>query len=133
MKKWTLTVFTLALIPFAIAHEGHNKTPGTLEAPHGGQVKGSSDHYFELVPGPQGFQLFPFDHDFKPVSLNSFEIDGTLHFPKQKKPQTLTLTPQGSHWESQVESKGYHRYTLKLKVKYQSKIENLQFTVETQN
>ncbi len=58
MKSLLTTLATLIIGLTAFAHEGHDKTPGTLTAPHGGQLKGTSQLYVELVSDSAGL-IFP--------------------------------------------------------------------------
>ncbi len=114
------------------AHEGHDKTPGALSAPHGGQLKGTSQIYVELVADPSGFKLYTVDHDLKPISVKDVKIEGSLKMPKQKQAEKINFVQAESFFEAKVNSKGTHRYNVDLKTTYKGKNESVSFTVEPQ-
>lgn len=126
----TLTIFLFGLS--TLAHEGHDKTPGTITAPHGGQLKGTSQLYVELVSDSSGFKLYTVDHDLKTIPTKDVKIEGTLKLPKQKQSEKLAFVTSESFLESKVNAKGTHRYTVELKVIYNGKTESVFFTVEPQ-
>lgn len=132
MKLILLALVILALGTSVWAHEGHNKTPGALVSPHGGQIKGTSQLYLELVTDSQGLKLYTLDHDLKSLPANEVKIEGSLKWPRQKKSEKLNLAVQSSFFESKVDAKGSHRYTVDLKVTFKNKIESVSFTVEPQ-
>ncbi len=125
----TMTLF-FSLVTFS--HEGHDKTPGALSAPHGGQIKGTSQLYLELVSDKNGFKIYTIDHDLKTIPIKEVKIEGTMKLPKQKKSEKLPLMTSESFLESKVDAKGSHRYTVDLKVTYKGKTENVSFNVEPQ-
>ncbi len=125
-----LTAFALSLT--AYSHEGHDKTPGMLTAPHGGQLKGTSQLYVELVSDSGGFKLYTVDHDLKALPIQEVKIEGTAKLPKQKQSQKLVLTLSESFMEAKVDAKGSHRYIVELKVTYKGKTESVSFNVEPQ-
>jgi hypothetical protein len=125
-----LASFIFALQLFA--HEGHNKTPGSLTAPHGGKIKGTSQLYIELVSDSKGFKLYTYDHDLKTIPVKEVKFDGKVKFPKQKKVETIKFNNSESFFEAVVDAKGTHRYTVDLKVKYIGKTESISFNVEPQ-
>lgn len=131
MRK-LLTVFIGCLLTsvLSFAHEGHNKTPGSLAAPHGGKVKGTSELYIELVSDAEGFKIYLFDHDMKAIPSKDLKIDATIQFPKKSKSETIKLTQADDFYGAKVDSKGAHRYTLELKIGFAGKTEKLSFTVE---
>jgi hypothetical protein len=115
----------------AFAHEGHDKTPGSVTAPHGGQLKGTSQLYVELVPSTSGVKLYAVDHEMKSIAIKDVKIEGTVSLPK-KKAEKLTLKASESYLEAKVDAKGAHRYTLDLLVGYKGKTETVSFNVEPQ-
>lgn len=132
MKRLILSLaLTLHLSP-ANAHEGHDKTPGALAAPHGGVVKGTEHIVLELVTEPEGFKIYPFDHDMKPVALNELKIEGKVSVPRRKQSDVVKLQPETDHFSSKVNAKGAHRYELDLTVSHAGKTEKIKFSVEPQ-
>lgn len=132
MKSLLTTLATLVIGFAAFAHEGHDKTPGTLTAPHGGQLKGTSQLYVELVSDSTGFKLYTVDHELKTIPVKDVKIEGTAKLPKQKQSEKLALNTSESFLETKVDAKGSHRYTVDLKVTYKGKTENVSFNVEPQ-
>lgn len=114
------------------AHEGHDKMPGAVQAPHGGTVKGTSQLYIELVNEPSGIKLYPLTHEMTPVALKDVTIAGTAEAPKKKK-ETVKFTNTDDHFEAKVDAKGAYRYTLELMTTYKGKKEKITFQVEPQN
>ncbi len=132
MKSLITTIATLIIGLSTFAHDGHNKNPGTLAAPHGGKLKGTSLLYVELVSDSTGFKLYTVDHDLKTIPIKDVKIEGTAKLPKQKQSEKLILNTTESFLEAKVDAKGSHRYTVNLKVTYKGKTENISFNVEPQ-
>ena len=131
--KSVITVLAILLTGLStFSHEGHDKTPGALTAPHGGQIKGTSQLYVELVSDASGFKLYTVDHDLKAIPVKDVKIDGSVKFPKKKQSDKLALNVSESFLESKVNAKGSHRYTVDLKVTYKGKTEGVSFNVEPQ-
>lgn len=131
MKKMA---FLLSLfIGFAAtAHEGHDKSPGQIAAPHGGVVQGTSHIYLELVSQSGGIQIFPFDHEMKPVLPKDVKIEGTMTLPKKNKSEAVKFSQDGEGFVSKIDAKGTHRYTLDVLVTHEGKKEKVKFNVEPQ-
>jgi len=133
MKSIFLIVaVTLGLGSFSYAHEGHDKMPGTLQAPHGGTVKGTSQLYIELVNEASGIKLYPLTHEMTPVVPKEVTIVATAQAPKKKK-EPVTFTSADDHFEAKVDAKGAYRYTLELTTTYKGKKEKVTFQVEPQS
>ncbi len=132
MKSLITTIATLVIGLSTFAHEGHDKTPGALTAPHGGQLKGTSQLYVELVSDSSGFKIYTVDHELKTIPVKEVKIEGTAKLPKQKQSEKLALSTSESFLETKVDAKGSHRYTVDLKVTYKGKTESISFNVEPQ-
>jgi hypothetical protein len=130
MKFLTAALLTLSLSFTAAAHEGHDKVPGTLTAPHGGKIKGTSQLYIELVSDTSGFKIYTLDHDLKSVAPCDVKIEGSTTIPKQKKSEKITLISSADFLETKFDAKGSHRYSVDLKVTFKGKTENVSFNVE---
>ncbi len=126
----------LAMVSFAFlkgfAHEGHDKMPGALSAPHGGQVKGTDHLYIELISDAEGIKLYPLTHEMKPIPLDQLKLEGTFRLPKGKKSDTLVLKKGSDYFEAKVQAKGSHRYQVDLKVTFMKATDSLSFNVEPQ-
>jgi len=132
MKTLITILATLTIGTAAFAHEGHDKTPGAVTAPHGGQLKGTSQLYVELVSDASGFKLYTVDHELKTIPVKDVKIEGSVKLPKQKQSEKLALNTSESFLETKVDAKGSHRYSVDLKVTYKGKTEGVSFNVEPQ-
>ncbi len=115
-----------------LAHEGHDKTPGALAAPHGGVVKGTDHIYLELVTESGGIKIYPLDHATKAVPFTDVKLEGKMSVPRKNKAEIIKFTVDGDHFAAKVDTKGAHRYDLNIKVTHGGKTENLKFSVEPQ-
>ena len=134
MKKLLiLSLMFVALSQVSRAHEGHDKTPGAVSAPHGGVVKGTSQLYLELVVEAGGVKIFPLSHELVALPLKDLSLKGTVKFPKSKTGQLLKFESGADSFSSSIEAKGAYRYTLDLSITYKGKTELLSFQVEPQS
>lgn len=131
--KSLITIIAILVTGLSVlAHEGHDKTPGAITAPHGGQLKGTSQYYVELISDSSGFKLYTMDHDLKAIPIKDVKIEGSMRLPKKNQSQKLSLNTSESFLETKVDAKGSHRYIVDLKVTYKGKTESLSFNVEPQ-
>lgn len=127
-----LTIFACLFSTSIQAHEGHDKTPGAVSAPHGGVVKGTSQIYLELVNEAGGIKVYPLTHDSSPIALKEVTIKGTATFPKKAKGEPVSFASGDDHFAAKVNAKGAYRYSLDLTVTYKGKQEKITFQVEPQ-
>lgn len=125
-----ITALLMTVINFSQAHEGHNKTPGSQSAPHGGQIKGTDHLYLELVSSGTGFKLYPLDHDMKAVPVKDVKVSATMSLPKKSKSEVITLTSEADAFVAVVDAKGAHRYIVNLTLTHEGKTEKIKFNVE---
>ena len=125
-------VLSLDGATFSMAHEGHDKTPGSVQAPHGGVVQGTNSIYLELISDAAGIKLFPLTHALVPIALKDVSLSATSQVPKKSK-TPVKFTEVGDHYEAKVEAKGAYRYALDVATDYKGKKEKLTFQVEPQN
>lgn len=116
----------------AQAHEGHDKTPGALAAPHGGMIKGSDHIYLELVSSAGEIKAYPLDHEMKPVPVADVKLDGKMSIPRKNKSEAVKFTAQADYFLAKVDAKGAHRYELDVTITHGGKAEKLKFSVEPQ-
>ena len=131
MKQLILAALFLAF-GTAHAHEGHDKTPGALAAPHGGQVKGTDHIYLELVSSGGEIKAYPLDHEMKPVPVADVKLDGKMSIPRKNKSEAVKFTAQADYFLAKVDAKGAHRYDLDVTITHGGKAEKLKFSVEPQ-
>ena len=83
MKKyWIVLAALLVFQSPAFAHEGHDATPGAIQAPHGGVVQGTAELYLELVNEASGIKLYPLTHDLKPIPLKEVKVEAFAQRPR---------------------------------------------------
>ena len=128
-NKLMFLMLSLMMGSYTFAHEGHNHTPGSIQAPHGGVIKGTSELYMELVSDASGLKFYPLTHELKAIPLSELKVSGTYQMPKKKK-EKLTLSSFEDHFETKVESKGAYRYALQLETIFKTKKESVTFQVE---
>lgn len=132
MRK-LISVLTTILIPsILLAHEGHDKSPGAVAAPHGGTVQVGSQIILELVSKNDGVEIYAFDHDMKPLNTKDVKVEGKMSLPKKSKAEVLKFTAEGEAFAAKINAKGTHRYTLDLVASYAGKKEKIKFSVEPQ-
>lgn len=132
MKKIILTLIMMCMPLMSFAHEGHDKTPGAVTAPHGGVMKDLKHIYLELLVDTTGIKLYPYDHDLKPVALSDIKIEALATFPKKSKAEKIVFTTEADAFSAKVDAKGAHRYTLEVTVTHQEKKDKTKFNVEPQ-
>ena len=132
MKAKLLTLAILVATQGAFAHEGHDKTPGAVSAPHGGVVEGTKSMYWELANDSNGVRIYPLTHELAPIGLKDLSVTAQAIFPKKSKAEVVKLEPGSDHYVAIVDAKGAHRYTLELSSTYQGKKEKVKFQIEPQ-
>lgn len=131
MKNLLLILVALLAVTGAYAHEGHDSTPGAIQAPNGGIVEPFKALYIEKVVESTGVKLYPLTHETQPIALKDLKVDASYTLPKGKK-QALKLTEEGDHYIAKVDAKGAYKYSLELKVSYQGKSETKVLQIEPQ-
>ncbi len=132
MKLLTFLFASLLASSFAWAHEGHDKTPGALAAPHGGLIKGTDHLYLELVSSNDVLKVYPLDHDMKAIPVADVKIDGKMSIPRKSKSEAVKFSAQADYFEAKVDAKGAHRYDLDVTATHGGKAEKVKFSVEPQ-
>lgn len=131
--KTFLGIIATTLIAFSsLAHEGHDKTPGALAAPHGGLIQGTSSLYLEMVTDKNDVKIYPLDHDSKPVPLNDVKLEAKMTVPRKGKSEKVNFMIHEDHYMATIDAKGAHRYQLDVEATYKGKKEKVKFNVEPQ-
>lgn len=131
MKTRLTFLLASVLIAFsASAHEGHDKTPGALAAPHGGIVQGTASLYLEMVTVKNEVKIYPLDHDSKALPMNDLKLEGTMVVPRKGKPEKVSFGQKDDFYVATVDPKGAHRYELNIDVTYKGKKDKVKFNVE---
>ena len=136
MREMNVCVFVVALLCFteALAHEGHDHGPGSVQAPKGGVMRSLETVHLELKAEGKALRIYPYEMDAKtqklvPADVAKFPVKATVTLPK-KKPEALELSPKGDHWEGTFDAKGAHRYALELAITQGGHNDKVKYTVE---
>lgn len=120
----------------AFAHEGHDELPGSIQAPHGGVIQTTPEHYVELVTSASGVKIYLMTHEMKPVLPSDVTVQATMQLPKKKK-EPAPIAAAGEAFEIKANSRGAHRYQLNLEItpkkNPRAKKESVTFQVEPQH
>lgn len=130
MKQLKLLTLSLFLtFSFVSAHEGHDHGAPTFQAPKGGVLKSASFGHFELVRKGSEAQIYWYDEAGKQLETQDLQVTAELELPR-KKSTPVTLANNKSHWSAQIDSKGVHRFTLKVNMQKGSEKDYVTFTIE---
>ncbi len=128
MKYLMMIILVVVGISVA-AHEGHDHGAPTFQPPKGGILKTSLFGHFELVKKKDLVSLYLYSTDGKPLPTKGLTLKSELELPR-KKSSPIDLTDKGTHWETQVQSHGTHRYSLKINIHNGKEKDYVTFTVE---
>lgn len=136
LRKWSkqmpkLIVMFLCFFTFraALAHEGHDHGPGSVQAPKGGVIRSLETVHLELLSKGKTVTIYAYDTSLKPADVSKFPVSATVTLPK-KKAEPLKLLPGGDHWTGEFDAKGAHRYTLELSIEQGGHKDKVKYTVE---
>lgn len=133
--KQTMLAFiaaaSLGAFQVGLAHEGHDQTPGAVQAPHGGTIQGTGQLYLELVNEASGIKLYPLTHEMAAVAPREVTVAATAQPPKKKKAPVKFIVVD-DHFEGKVDARGAHRYALEVTATYKGRKERVTFQVEPQ-
>lgn len=133
-KVMTLvSMFVFVLSGAVTAHEGHDHSPGLVQAPHGGMIQKVANQYYVEVQGKgDSVKVYPLTLEMKPIPLSEISVTATSQAPK-KRNESMKLSPTGGDaFEGTVKTKGLHRYKLELAISHKGKKELLTFQIEPQ-
>lgn len=132
MKHLTfLAIFLVSLGLTTYAHEGHDKTPGAVAAPHGGIMQDLEHIFLELTVESNDLKIYPYDHDLKPIALKDLKLEGSATLPK-KKAQKISFSQSNDAFTAKFDATGASHYALEVVVTHQGKKEKAKFNVEPQ-
>lgn len=131
--KILLFAFVTALqLVTAHAHEGHDKSPGAVAAPHGGMIQGTGELYVEVLQKSGAVEIFVYDHDLKPLPPKEAKVSGQVTLPKKPKGEAVKLEMQPDRFSTKIDAKGSHRFELGLTIVHREKTEKIKFNIEPQ-
>lgn len=131
MRKPILSLlFTfLAVTTCASPGLGHDHGAPTFQPPKGGVLKSTHMGHFELVKNQNTVNLYVYNEDGKSLPTKDFKLTANLELPR-KKASSIILNDKTTHWETIIDAKGAHRFTLKLLIDDGKEKDNVQFTIE---
>lgn len=114
------------------AHEGHDKVPNAQIAKMSppGIVKTTSELFIEVQEINGKIRILIYDHDKKDIPPNELALTGVVKYPRKHPVQKVGFSTVDSFFETKIDSKGSHRYTLELEVIFRGKKIPLSFNIE---
>lgn len=124
-------VFTAALISSLslFAHEGHDQTPGSLKANHGGTVKGGKEINLEFVVSGNELKLYPASHEGADLATADVKLSGTSKLPKGKA-EALKIENKNGALVATIDFKTAYRIEVVATAEYKGKKDTFKFQVE---
>ena len=130
MFQFVFSFLFIVMGPLTSAHEGHHDIPGEVASKMQGQVKSTKELFVEVKEEKGKLKVLIFDHDRKNIDPSQIKLQGTVQLPKQKKKESLKFEVHEGLFVAQVTAPKTHRYSLQLKVGYQSENETLNYNIE---
>lgn len=112
-----------------LAHEGHEQTPGTIKASHGGVVKAGKEINLEYVVSGSEVKLYPMSHDGKDLTAADVKLTATAKLPKGKA-QPVKISEKEGTLTAQVDFKEAYRVEMNVDADTQGKKSNFKLQVE---
>lgn len=128
-----LGAMTLGVPVASHSHEGHDHSPGQVQAPHGGLIQKAADYYVEVRGSSSDVKIYFLKSDLKVMPLAGIKAQASMQLPKKKTKEKIELTPNDDHFSGQLNAKGMHRYQLEVEMWVAGKRELLTFQVEPQD
>ena len=128
MKKF-ISVLVLALATTSYAHEGHDKTPGSLKSLHGGAVQSGHQLNLEVLINGSEITLYPISHEGRDVAAQDVKIEATAK-PKKGKPYAVKFESTKNGFTSKVELQGANRLPVTVNVTNEGKTDHFLVQVE---
>jgi hypothetical protein len=129
MKRLLMVMAFFVFATSAMAHEGHDETPGALKANHGGVVKSGKQINLEYVVAGTEVKIFPVGHKGEDLPLSTIKLSGTVKSPKGKE-EPFKLEQKDGAFLGIVDFKGAYRVEVKLEADVLGKKDNFKFQVE---
>ena len=124
-------IFTTLIISSlsTLAHEGHNNTPGSLKANHGGTVKSGKEMNLEYVALANELKLYPADHEGTDLTAAELKVSVTGKIPKGKT-ENLKVELKNGIYTVPIDFKNAYRIEVIVTVDYKGKKDSFKFQVE---
>ena len=112
-----------------MAHDGHNQTPGSLKANHGGTVKAGKEINLEFVVVGNELKLYPASHEGTDIAAVEVKVTGTGKLPKGK-PENLRIEIKNGAFATPIDFKTAYRMEVIATTDYKGKKDTFKFQVE---
>lgn len=122
-----ITLLISALNVFA--HEGHDNTPGSLKANHGGTVKAGKEINLEYVVSGNELKLYPANHEGTDLAVLEVKISGTGKLPKGKA-ENLKIELKNGIYTAPIDFKNAYRIEVIANTEHKGKKDSFKFQVE---
>ena len=124
-------IFTTLIISSlsTFAHEGHNNTPGSLKANHGGTIKSGKEMNLEYVASANELKLYPADHEGADLTFAELKVSATGKIPKGKT-ENLKVELKNGIYTVPIDFKNAYRIEVIVTVDYKGKKDSFKFQVE---
>ena len=121
----TLLISSLNLL----AHEGHDNTPGSLKANHGGTVKAGKETNLEYVVTGNELKMYPASHEGTDLASTDVKIAATGKLPKGKA-ENLKIESKNGTFVAPLDFKNAYRIEVIATVEHKGKKDTFKFQVE---
>lgn len=127
-KKIILTTLLMTSLN-VFAHEGHDNTPGSLKANHGGVVKAGKEINLEYVVSGNELKLYPASHEGADLAAAEVKISATGKLPKGKA-ESLKIELKNGVYTAPIDFKNAYRIEVVATTEYKNKKDSFKFQVE---
>lgn len=127
--KIVFSVISFLFMVNVFAHEGHDQTPGSLKANHGGTVKAGKVINLEYVIAGDEVTLYPVSHEGTDLPATEVKITATEKSPKGKAQESKLEIKNGAY-VTHVDFKGAYRVEMNVNVDNKGKVSTFKFQVE---
>jgi hypothetical protein len=129
MNKIGITIFVSLMSLILMAHEGHNKTPGSFKSLHGGTVQNGKELNLEVIINAKELTVFPTSHESKDVPEKDIKISATAK-PKKGKAYPVSLVNIKGGYSATIDLQGSNRLPVEITVISHGKTDH--FTVQVE-
>lgn len=127
-KKMILSIFLLGALN-AFSHEGHDSTPGSLKANHGGNVKAGKEINLEFVVLGNELKLYPASHEGADLAVTDVKLTGTGKLPKGQS-ENLKIEIKNGAFIASIDFKTAYRIEVIVTAEFKGKKDTFKFQVE---
>ncbi len=111
------------------AHEGHDATPGSIKANHGGTVKSGKEINLEYVVSGTTVKLYPVTHEGIDLATADIKLTATAKLPKGKA-EPVKIEIKDGVFQTTVDFKSAYRTELVVNADTKGKVSTFKFQIE---